>query len=318
MAKQYGPTDIKASAIELIGNTPMVALDRIWPGPGRILAKCEFMNPGGSIKDRAALGMISGALANEQLKPNGPIVEMTGGNTGAGLAVIAAVMGHPLTLTTSAGYSPQRAVMMRALGAKLLLAPQVEGVPGKVSWQDACEALRLAESVCKEQGAFYVDQCNNTDNTRAHVETTGPEIWRQTGGRVGAFVAHVGSAGAYTGVSRYLKSQSPDVKCFVGEPAGAEAVKGLPVTKPVHMLQGSGYGNVPPLFSYDTMDGTVSVTDEEAVKYKDLLARTEGLYVGYTSAANVAAAVKLLESGQVPTDAWVVTLLNDTGLKYPE
>ncbi|CAG2105441.1 unnamed protein product [Medioppia subpectinata] len=262
MAKQYGPTDIKASAIELIGNTPMVALDRIWPGPGRILVKCEFMNPGGSIKDRAALGMISGALANGQLKPNGPIVEMTSGNTGAGLAVIAAVMGHPLTLTMSAGCSAQRAVMMRALGANLMLAPQVEGSPGKVT--------------------------------------------------------HVGSAGAYTGVSQYLKSQSPDVKCFVGEPAGAEAVKGLPVTKPIHMLMGSGFGKIVPLFSYDTMDGTVSVTDEEAVKYKKLLARKEGLYVGYTSGANVAAAVKLFESGQVPADAWVVTLLNDTGLKYPE
>ncbi|CAG2123249.1 unnamed protein product, partial [Medioppia subpectinata] len=188
--------------------------------------------------------MISGALANGQLKPNGPIVEMTSGNTGAGLAVIAAVMGHPLTLTMSAGCSAQRAVMMRALGANLMLAPQVEGSPGKVSWLDVCEALRLAERVSGEQGAFYVDQFNNTDNTRGHVETTGPEIWRQTGGRVDAFVAHVGSAGAYTGVSRYLKSQSPDVKCFVAEPAGAEAVKGLPITKPVHMLQGSGFGNI--------------------------------------------------------------------------
>ncbi|CAG2105442.1 unnamed protein product [Medioppia subpectinata] len=311
--------NIKESALELIGNTPMVALDRLWPGPGRMLAKCEFMNPGASIKDRTSLSMITRALKRGTLQPNGPIIEMSSGNQGCGLAVVSAVLGHSLTIAMSAGNSPQRAVMMRALGARVVLAPQVEGRPGSVTQADAIETELLAQQLVAETpGAYYVDQFNNANNCRAHEETTGPEIWRQTAGQVGAFVACVGTGGAFMGISRYLKRQNPGIVCVVAEPAGAQTIKGLAIAEPRHLLQGSGYGVVPNLFTYDTMDGTVSVTDDEAVKYRDLLARKEGLYVGYTSGANVAAAVKLLESGQVPADAWVVTLLNDTGLKYPD
>ncbi|XP_054156983.1 cysteine synthase B-like [Oppia nitens] len=318
MAKTYGQTDIKESALDLIGNTPLVALDRIWSGPGRILAKCEFFNPGASVKDRSSLSMVQKALKSGKLKPGHPIVEVTSGNQGCGLALVAAVLGHPITLTMSAGNSPQRATMMRAMGANVVLAPQVEGTPGNVTLADVTEAENLGLKIVEETGAYYVDQFNNDNNCKAHEETTGPEIWRQTGGHIDAFLATVGTAGTFAGVSRYLKQQNKDILCVAVEPAGAEVIKGDAVTKPLHLLQGSGYGKVPRLFKFDTLDTTIGVTDEEAVEYKKLLAQREGLYLGYTSGANVAAAVKLLESGKLPKDAWVVTVLNDTGLKYPD
>ncbi|KAI5645519.1 pyridoxal-phosphate dependent enzyme domain-containing protein [Phthorimaea operculella] len=308
--------EIKKSALELIGNTPIVALDRLHPGPGRILAKCEFMNPGGSIKCRSAMHMILNAYKNGDLKPGTPVLEVTSGNQGCGLAVVCSVLQHPLTLTMSAGNSVQRAIHMEALGAKCLRVPQVEGTYGKVTVNDVKAAEAEGMKIVQETGAFYVNQFNNDGNSDAHYETTGPEIWKQTGHHVDAFVATVGTAGTFTGTSRYLKEKNPDVKCYVVEPEGSEPIKGCEITKPLHLLQGSGYGCVPNLFKFDNMDGTLSVTDEESVKYKNLLGEKEGLYVGYTSGANVAAAVKLLQSGLIPEDSWVVTMLNDTGLKY--
>lgn len=315
--QQYGPTDIKESALDLIGNTPLVALDRIWPGPGRILGKCEFLNPSGSLKDRSAYYMIQKALESGRLKPGAPIVELTSGNQGCGLALVAAVLGHPITMTMSAGNSPQRAVMMKGLGADIVLVPQVQGQPGKVTGPDAQAAGNVAKKISEETGAYLPDQFNNYDNCEAHEVTTGPEIWRQTGGRVDAFLQTIGTSGAFTGVSKYLKSKNKNVVTVVVEPEGCQAIKGLPITNPYHLMQGSGYGIAPPNFSYDLMDTTIGVSDEEVVKYTKLLGSKEGLYVGYTSGANVAAAVKLLESGTLPKDAWVVTLLNDSGLKYP-
>ncbi|CAL8131660.1 unnamed protein product [Orchesella dallaii] len=311
-------TDIKSSALELIGNTPLVALDRIWPGPGRLLAKCEFLNPGSSIKDRSSYGMIKKALDSGKLKPGDPILEVSSGNQGCGLALVCAVLGHPLTVTMSKGNSPQRATMMRALGAKVELIDQVEGTPGNVTLADVSAAETKGLELVKETGAFYVDQFNNDNNSCSHEETTGPEIWKQTGGKIDAFLATVGTAGTFMGVSRYLKKVNPEVKCFAVEPEGAQPIQGCEITKPLHLLQGSGYGAVPRLFKFDTMDETLSVTDQEAVEYKRLLGKKEGLYLGYTSGANVAAAVKLLKSGVLGKDPVVVTVLNDSGLKYPE
>lgn len=308
--------EIKSSALELIGNTPIVALDRLYTGPGRILAKCEFMNPGASIKCRSSLSMIEKARKSGELKPGAPVVEVTSGNQGCGLAVVCAVLGHPLTLTMSKGNSYQRAIHMEALGATCLRVPQVEGTYGNVTLADVKAVEEVGLKLVEEQKAYYVGQFSNPANSDAHYETTGPEIWRQTGHHVDAFVATVGTAGTFAGVSKFLKEQSSDIKTYVVEPTGAEPIKGDPITKPLHLLQGSGYGCVPNLFNYENMDGTLSVTDEEAVKYKNLIGQKEGLYVGYTSGANVAAAVKLLESGLIPEDSWVVTLLNDSGLKY--
>ncbi|ODM97401.1 Cysteine synthase [Orchesella cincta] len=311
-------TDIKSSALELIGNTPLVALDRIWPGPGRLLAKCEFLNPGASIKDRSSLGMIKKAVESGSLKPGAPVLEVSSGNQGCGLALVCAVLGHPLTVTMSKGNSPQRATMMRALGANVELVDQVEGTPGNVTLADVSAAETKGLALVKESGAFYVDQFNNDNNSCSHEETTGPEIWKQTGGKVDAFLATVGTAGTFMGVSRYLKKVNPEVQCFAVEPEGAQPIRGCEITKPLHLLQGSGYGAVPRLFKFDTMDETLTVSDQEAVEYKRLLGKKEGLYLGYTSGANVAAAVKLLKSGVLGKDPWVVTVLNDSGLKYPE
>lgn len=228
------------------------------------------------------------------------------------------MLGHPLTVTMSKGNSPQRATMMRALGANVILVDQVEGSPGNVTLADVTAAEEKGLQLVKETGAYYVDQFNNKDNPSSHADTTGPEIWRQTGGRIDAFLATVGTAGTYVGVSKYLKTKNPNIKCYAVEPAGAEVIKGCQVTKPLHLLQGSGYGAVPRLFTFETLDEALAVSDREAVEYKKLLGSKEGLYLGYTSGANVAAAVKLLKSGKLPKDAWVVTVLNDTGLKYPE
>lgn len=316
MAVDGVDNEIKKSALELIGNTPIVALDRLYPGPGRILAKCEFMNPGASIKCRSSLHMIKTALETGELKPGTPVVEVTSGNQGCGLAVVCAVLQHPLTLTMSKGNSVQRALHMEALGAKCVRVPQVDGTYGNVTINDVKAAEEEGLKIASNTRAYYVNQFNNENNGTAHYTSTGPEIWKQTGHHVDVFLATVGTAGTFVGTSKYLKEKNPNLKAYVVEPAGSEPIKGEPVTKPLHLLQGSGYGCVPNLFKFDYMDGTISVTDEEAEQYKKLIGEKEGLYVGYTSGANVAAAVKLLKSGLVPSDAWVVTILFDTGLKY--
>lgn len=182
---------------------------------------------------------------------------------------------------------------------------------------DVQAAEKAGLALIEETGAYYVNQFNNEANALAHYETTGPEIWRQSGGKVDAFVATIGTAGTFVGTSRYLKEKNQDLYAAVVEPAGAEPIKGEPITKPQHLLQGSGYGCVPNLFKRDTLTETIAVTDQEAVEYKHLLGSKEGLYMGYTSGANVAAAIKLLQSGKLDKDAVVVTVLNDSGLKYP-
>ncbi|XP_072947538.1 cysteine synthase-like [Epargyreus clarus] len=308
--------EIKASALELIGNTPIVALDRLHPGPGRILVKCEFMNPGASVKCRSSLHMLQEARKTGELKPGEPVLEVTSGNQGCGLAIVCAVLGHPLTLTMSQGNSKQRAVHMEALGAKCVRVPQVEGTYGNVTLADVMAAESEGLKIVEQTGAYYVNQFNNERNCESHYNTTGPEIWRQTGHHVDVFIATVGTAGTFMGTAKYLKEKNPNIKTYVVEPEGSQPIRGLPITKPLHLLQGSGYACIPNLFKFDYMDGTLSVTDEEAVEYKKLIGEKEGLYVGYTSGANVAAAVKLLKSGTIPEDSWVVTMLNDTGLKY--
>lgn len=308
--------EITNSVLDLIGNTPLVALDRLHPGPGRILVKCEFLNPGASMKDRTSLAMIRAARESGELQPGGHVVEMTSGNQGSGLALVCAVLGHPITVTMSVGNSPQRAVMMKGFGANVELVDQVNGKRGNVTNDDMDAAIKRANEIANETGGFLVDQFNNENNYLAHKMTTGPEIWRQTGGRIDAFLTCVGTAGTFRGCSEYLKGKNPKIKCIAVEPKGAEPLKGDKIVKPLHLLQGSGLGIVPPLFQFNCLDETIDVSDEEAAEYRKLLGNKEGLYVGFTSAANVAAAVKLLKSGKLNSDAWVVTVLHDSGLKY--
>jgi len=306
------------TALALIGNTPLVALDRAYRGPGRIVAKAEFLQPGGSVKDRAALAIVEGAQAEGRLGPGQPVVEMTSGNMGAGLAVVCAVLGHPFVATMSAGNSPRRAQMLRGLGAEVVLAPQVDGVPGQVTGADVEAAARLAVEIARSRGAFYVDQFRNPHGVRAHEEGTGPEIWSQTGGAASGFVAAVGTGATFVGVAQYLKRQRPSLVCAAVEPEGAEVLAGKPVTKPRHLLQGTGYGTAPPQWAPELMDLSIAIGDAEAQEWRTRLGRLEGLYVGYSAAANVAAAAQLLASGRLPKNALVATVLCDTGLKYGE
>ncbi len=307
---------ISSSALDLIGNTPLLRLSRIAPGPGVILAKAEFVHPGGSVKDRAARRIIQDARSEGRLVPGQPVVEMSSGNLGAGLAVVCNVLGHPFIATMSEGNSPTRARMLEALGAEVVMVPQVEGRPGHVTGADIDAATSRANELAGERGAFYVDQFNNPSSVRAHEETTGPEIWAALGTKLDAFIATVGTGGTFVGVGRYLKRQEPEVRCLAVEPAGAQVLAGQPVTQPCHLLQGTGYGIVPPLWDPALADGFVAVTDEEATRYRRLLAEKEGVHVGYSAAANVCAAVKSIEGGALGSAPTVVTVLCDTGLKY--
>ncbi|MCJ2059851.1 cysteine synthase family protein [Methylobacterium sp. J-048] len=289
---------LTASALDLIGGTPLIALDCVHPGPGRILAKAEFMQPGGSVKDRAARAILLSARADGRLAPQAPVVEMTSGNMGAGLAVACAALGHPLVVTLSAGNSPQRARMLEALGA------------------DVAAAAEAAHRLARQRGGYYVDQFHAPEGVRSHRDTTGPEIWAQSGGRVDAWIASVGTGATFLGVAAALRGRNPRVVCAAVEPEGCRPLAGEPVTKPRHVLQGTGYGTVPPHWDPGLMDLAVSVTDDEATRWRRLLATREGLHVGYSAAANVCAAAALLASGRLPADAVAVTVLCDTGLKY--
>ncbi|SEH76040.1 MULTISPECIES: cysteine synthase family protein [unclassified Methylobacterium] len=307
---------ITRSALDLIGNTPLVALDRVHPGPGRILAKAEFMQPGGSVKDRAARAILLAARADGRLAAGAPVVEMTSGNMGAGLAVACAALGHPLVVTMSAGNSLQRVRMLEALGAEVVRVPQVDGVPGQVTGADVRAAADAAERVATERGGFYIDQFHAPEGVRAHRDTTGPEIWAQSSGRVDAWVAAVGTGATFLGVAAALRARNPSLFCAAVEPAGCQPLGGSPVTKHRHLIQGTGYGSVPPHWTAGLMDLSIPVTDAAAEEWRRALATREGLHVGYSAAANVAATVALLSSGRLPSDATAVTVLCDTGLKY--
>ncbi len=309
-------SEISASALDLIGHTPLVALSGIHTGPGAIFAKAEFAQPGGSVKDRAALRIIQDARQEARLADGQPVVEMTSGNLGAGLAVVCNVYGHPFIATMSRGNSPARARMLEALGAEVVLVPQVDGRPGRVTGADIAAATERAIEIASERGAFYVDQFNNPSCVRAHEDGTGPEIWAALGDALDAFVAAVGTGGTFVGASRFLKSQRPGVRCVAVEPEGAEVLAGRPVSKACHLLQGTGYGIVPAQWEPGLADGFVAISDEDATRFRQLLAEKEGLYVGYSAAANVCAAVMVAESGALGAAPCVATILCDAGLKY--
>lgn len=304
------------NALQLIGNTPLIELKKLAKPGARLYAKAEFVQPGGSVKDRIAKRIIADAYATGKLQPGQPVVEMTSGNTGAGLAVVCNVYGNPLIITMSAGNSPERVRMIEGLGAEVRLVPQVDGAPGQVTGADIKAALDEALRIERETGAYFVDQFNNPSGVLAHQDGTGPEIWDALDGQLDAFVTSIGTGGTFIGTSRYLKSRDPNIRCIAAEPVGAEVLAGEAVTKPRHLLQGSGYGAVPPQWDATLADGFLAVTDEEATEYRRRLAKEEGLYVGFSSAANVCAAVKLIDSGQLGETPTVVTVLCDTGLKY--
>jgi cysteine synthase A len=302
-----------------IGGTPLVRLDRLVRSAGAagtILAKLDYLNPGFSKKDRAAQGIIAEAEAAGALRPGQTVVELTSGNMGTGLAIICAIRGYPFVAVMSKGNSEERARMMRALGAEVILVEQLPGsVPGQVSGGDLALVEDKAREVTAARGAFRADQFNRDGNWLAHYRGTGPEIWEAAGGAVDAFVDFIGSGGSYAGIARALKERDPAIRCFVVEPEGAAAAAGEAVTRPDHPIQGGGYAMADLAFLREApVDGYLTVSAEEARDTTRLLARSEGIFGGFSSGANIAAALQLLRgklAGQT-----ITVMICDSGLKY--
>jgi cysteine synthase A len=308
---------VLGSAAEAIGETPLVELARLGRGvEGRLLAKLEYLNPGGSMKDRIALQMIEDAEQDGRLRPGQPVVELTSGNTGTGLAIVCGIKGHPFVAVMSKGNSVEGARMMAALGAEVVLVPQApDSKPGLVSGKDLDRVERETERIVAERKAFRADQFRLAGNFRAHLLHTGEELWRQCGGRVDAYCAFAGTGGSFAGVAAALKAHNPAVRCFVIEPEGVAALSGQPVTNPSHRIQGGGYARAHlELLNPEHIAGYLTVSDAEAFEWARRLAREEGIFAGISSGANVAAAMQLLRGeGRGKT---VATLIADSGLKY--
>ena len=305
------------SAAEAIGDTPLVLLKRITRGTsGRILAKLEYLNPGFSKKDRIARQMIEDAEADGRLKPGQTVVELTSGNTGTGLAIVCGVKGYPFVAVISRGNSTERVRMMSALDAEVVLVDQLPGSKaGHVSGDDLALVEEATRRIVRERGAFRADQFRLESNVLAHYRHTGPEILRQAGEPIHGFCDFAGTGGSFAGVSRALKEHDPSIRCFLIEPQGAAVLAGHAPVNPGHRIQGGGY-SMPdlPLLDPRLVDGFFQVSDEEAVRTARRLAREEGVFTGFSSGANVAAALRLL-AGPLQGKT-VAVLLNDSGLKY--
>ena len=310
-------TTILPSIVEAIGETPLVELSRTTQGSkGRILAKLEYLNPGFSKKDRIARQMIEDAEAQGLLRSGQTVVELTSGNTGTGLALVCAVKGYPFVAVMSKGNSMERARMMSALGAEVVLVNQLpDSQPGQVSGGDLELVEREAQKIVRERHAFRADQFRLTGNARAHYLHTGPEIIRQAMGGIDVFCDFVGSGGSFAGCSAAFKEHNPSILCFIVEPADAAILAGKPITQPNHRIQGGGY-SMPelPMLRPEHIDGYIQVTDAEAIQTARRLAKEEGIFAGFSSGANVAAALQLLQTTY--SGKTVVVLLNDSGLKY--
>ncbi|MGH7258718.1 MAG: cysteine synthase A [Nitrospiraceae bacterium] len=290
---------------ELIGNTPLVRLNRLSkPGSADIYAKVESFNPGGSVKDRICLNMINEAERQGKLKPGGTLVEPTSGNTGIGLALVAAVRGYKLILVMPESMSMERASLLSSYGAQLVLTAAWEGMKG---------SIKEAESIVAQNPSYFMpDQFSNPANPAMHRMTTGPEILEALNGKVDAFVAAVGTGGTITGCGEVIKERNPQAKVIAVEPAGSPVLSGGEPGP--HKIQGIGAGFVPKVLNRKILDGVITVTDDEAYQTTKLLAKKEGLLVGISSGANVFAAQKVAE--ELGSGKNVVTILCDTGERY--
>jgi cysteine synthase A len=305
------------SVLGAVGRTPLVELARVGRGlDGRILAKLEYLNPGGSKKDRIALRMIEDAEASGALRPGQTVVELTSGNTGTGLAMVCAVKGYPFVAVMSAGNSTERAQMMRALGADVVLVPQLPGGrAGHVSGHDLALVEDAAQRVTVERDAFRADQFRLVGNPQAHEDGTGVELWAQSEGTIDAFCDFVGTGGTFAGTARALKARDPGVACYVVEPRGAEVLAGRTLIEPAHRIQGGGYAmGTLPLLDEKLVDGFVAVTDGDAIDGARRLARHEGIFAGFSAGACLVAAEMLLRSEH--RGDTVAIVLADSGMKY--
>ncbi len=300
--------NIYTSADQLIGKTPLLELSHIEKKLGlkaKILAKLEYFNPAGSVKDRIAKAMIDAAEKSGQLKPGSVIIEPTSGNTGIGLASVAAARGYRIIIVMPETMSVERRQLMKAYGAELVLTEGAKGMKG---------AIAKADELAKEiPGAFVTGQFVNPANPQAHFETTGPEIWADTDGAVDYFVAGVGTGGTITGTGRYLKSQKPDVKVVAVEPASS-AVLSTGVAGP-HKIQGIGAGFVPDVLDTKIYDEIISVSNDDAFATGKEIGKNEGVLVGISSGAAVWAAIELAKRPENEGKT-IVVLLPDTGDRY--
>ena len=300
--------NIYTSADQLIGKTPLLELTHIEKKLGlkaKILAKLEYFNPAGSVKDRIAKAMIDAAEKSGQLKPGSVIIEPTSGNTGIGLASVAAARGYRIIIVMPETMSVERRQLMKAYGAELVLTEGAKGMKG---------AIAKADELAKEiPGAFVTGQFVNPANPQAHFETTGPEIWADTNGAVDYFVAGVGTGGTITGTGRYLKSQNPDVKVVAVEPASS-AVLSTGVAGP-HKIQGIGAGFVPDVLDTKIYDEIIPVSNDDAFATGKEIGKNEGVLVGISSGAAVWAAIELAKRPENEGKT-IVVLLPDTGDRY--
>lgn len=297
-------SQVASDPLDLIGNTPIVRLERVVPGGSAVIqAKLESLNPGGSVKDRICLSMIEAAEAAGRLKPGDTIIEPTSGNTGIGLALVAAARGYRLILTMPDTMSSERRSMLRAYGAELVLTPDSKGMH---------EAVRRAEEILEENpGYFMPQQFSNPANPEAHRRSTAAEILRQCP-RLDAFVAGVGTGGTITGVGDVLKTERPETEIIAVEPAASSVLSG---GEPgYHALQGIGAGFVPDVLDEDVIDRVIAVEDDEAVEMTRRLAREEGLLVGISSGANCVAALRV--AAELGPEATVVVIFCDSGQRY--
>jgi len=305
------------SVLGAIGNTPLVELSRLTRGlEGRILAKLEYLNPGFSKKDRIALQMIEEAEADGNLKPGQTVVELTSGNTGTGLSIVCAVKGYPFVAVMSKGNSTERARMMKAFGAEVILVDQLPGSQhGQVSGGDLALVEEAAQRITKERNAFRADQFHLESSSRGHYLHTVPEILKQANGKVDVFCDFVGTGSTVGGCFAAFKEHDPNILCYIIEPAGAAILFGNPVTNPNHRIQGGGYSMTDlPLINKELVDGYLQVTDAEAMEFTRRLAREEGIFAGFSSGANVAVAMNLLKT--TCRGKTIAVLLADSGLKY--
>ncbi len=308
---------LSSSIIDTIGDTPLVELSHLTKQlglEGRLLAKLDYLLPGFSKKDRAALRTIEDARSSGGLQDGQTVVELTSGNMGTGLAIVCGHHGHPFVAVMSEGNSEERARMMRALGAEVVLVPQAANSrKGEVSGADLELVEDEAQRITKERSAFRADQFLRASNTAAHADCTGPEIWEQSAGLVTAFCDFVGSGGTLGGVAQALAPKG--VHCYAVEPEGAEAVAGGDTSRAEHPIQGGGY-MMPDLthLAGIELSGALKVSGKDAAEHARLLARTEGIFGGYSAGANLAAAIQLLQGPEKGgTVAFVVC---DSGLKY--
>ena len=306
-----------SSVIDSIGNTPVVELARFTKGlDGRILAKLDYLNPGFSKKDRIARQIIEDAESSGELQPGQTVVELTSGNTGTGLAIVCGIKGYHFVAVMSKGNSIERARMMSALGAEVVLVDQLpESQPGQVSGGDLELVERETQRLVVERNAFRADQFILQGNYRAHYLHTGPEFIRQSGGDIDAFCDLVGTGGNFAGCAAAFKEYNPSILCYVVEPEGAAVLSGQHAIYSNHRIQGGGYSitNLH-LLNPDHIDGYLQVSDEAAILTARRLAKEEGIFAGFSSGANAAAALQLLKGSC--KGKTVAVMMCDSGLKY--